>query len=154
MEFLDDYIISTIGEDDITSFTKEQVLAYSGTENYDICLEENLVNFNSGYIFIGARLIKDFSIIGGISIEINSENKNKAYIEDLFVNSNYRNQGVATNMLEHIAMQKKKLFKKRNIILSLLCEDKLQTFYEKEKFKVDNLYIADNQKILQMKRKI
>lgn len=154
MDYLDDYIISTLVEPEIYSYTKEQLLAYESKESYNNCLESNLNKYFSGYIFLGAKLNKDYSIIGGISLDKENIRKRSIYIEDFFVNSNYRNMGVATNILDYIIENKKVLFQKRRIILSLLCEDYLQSFYEKQKFSVDNLFVTNNQKVLRMIRKI
>lgn len=154
MDYLDNYDIKLLEENEIGLYTKKLVEAFELEECYGLYLEDNINNLNRGNIFLGAKLIKNGLLIGGICLERKPIYKNEIYIENLFVDSKYRNQGVASNIIDYVVSNKLDLFKRNKIELYLFCEQYLEKFYKKSKFIVDDLYETNSQKVLRMKRNI
>lgn len=151
---LDNYDISVLNEEELENYTEKLVKAFD-IDCYDIYLEDNINNYKRGHIFLGAKLFTDRTIIGGICLERKPIYKNEIYIEGLFVDKKYRNQGVATNLIDYIVENKIDIFNKNKIELYLFCEKKLKDFYVKNGFYETDIVMNNNmEKVLRMDRNI
>lgn len=154
MDYLDNYYVNHLSSNELELYTQKLVEAFELEDCYNLYLEDNINNLKRGNIFLGARLIKSNSLIGGICLERKPLYKNEIYIENLFVDNRYRNQGVASSLMNYVVDNKKDLFGRHKIELYLFCEQQLESFYKKLKFNVYDYYQGDSQKVLRMSRKI
>lgn len=154
MECLDNYKIGFLDRDEIEIYTEKLVESFNVKNFYQIYLDDNICNYRRGYIYLVAKIISENLIIGGICLESKSKYKNDIFIEHLFVDSKYRNQMVATNLLRYIIDNKYYLFKSNKKCLNLYCDNNVKGFYEKNNFYEEGSFICSDQKVFSMKRKI
>lgn len=152
MEYLDEYKIEKLSIDEIKIYTLKMIKAFNIYLYEKSYLDNNIEKFDQGYIFLAAKTINENNIIGGICFDLNPNYFNQIYIDSLFVDRNYQANGIASNLLNYIVLNKDNLFNNRNINLYLFCREELQSFYEKEMFILDEKY--ENIKTIKMVRKI
>ena len=155
MENLDNYNITGLFLNEVALYTKKLVKAFDLERDYEIYLDDNIFYYAHGYNFLVARHTLENEIIGGICLESKPKYRNEIFIEHIFVDEEYRNQGVATSLLEYIVQNKENMFKMNKIDLYLFCEEYVKQFYLKNKFYETDTILNDNlEKVLRMDRKI
>lgn len=155
MDRLNNYNIKSLDLNEIEDYTKVMLEAFDLEYNYDMYLDNNIYNYTSGHKFLTAKLVRENVIIGGICLEGKPKYRNEIFIEHIFVDEKYRNQNVATSLLEYIIENKNEIFKMNKINLYLFCENHVREFYLKNRFYETNIVMNKNlEKVLRMDRNI
>ena len=155
MRQLIEYKIDQLNQDDLTEYTNVLVDSFGIKLAFDEYYNIITKDFVGGNIFLGAKLFSSKQIIGGICLEKAPIYKNEIYIENIFVDRKYRNNGIATNLINYVIENKFNLFSMNEVNLYLFCKEQVKDFYQIQNFTITDEWNENCEgKILRMDRKI